>query len=172
MRRIFPRTNALLQPSLEAMTALPMTGFHRTRGFPAWKQYFRNTATFGILPHDHNIKLIDCKSCDRFFPCPGFTPDSLVQRTSMRVRLLGSRMCHKSHAIQLSARSVFRLRLAFLLYLSTQKDLSRPAISQTKEVSYSLYIQFRCTQKLPFYLNRKGWLVGWLQVLCQLFIFL
>ena len=26
--------NALLQPSLRAMTALPMTGFHRTRGFP------------------------------------------------------------------------------------------------------------------------------------------
>ena len=34
MQRIFPRTNALLQPSLGAMTALPMTGFHRTRGFP------------------------------------------------------------------------------------------------------------------------------------------
>ena len=34
MRRIFPRTNVLLQPSLRAMTALPMTGFHRTRGFP------------------------------------------------------------------------------------------------------------------------------------------
>ena len=34
VRRIFPRTNALLQPSLRAMTALPMTGFHRTRGFP------------------------------------------------------------------------------------------------------------------------------------------
>ena len=34
VRRIFPRTNALLQPSLGAMTALPMTGFHRTRGFP------------------------------------------------------------------------------------------------------------------------------------------
>ena len=32
-----PCTNALLQPSLGAMTALPMTGFHRTRGFPAWK---------------------------------------------------------------------------------------------------------------------------------------
>ena len=29
--------NALLQPSLRAMTAHPMTGFHRTRGFPAWK---------------------------------------------------------------------------------------------------------------------------------------
>ena len=36
-----------------------------------------------------------------FFPCPGFSPDSLVQRTRMRVRLLGSRICHKSHAIQL-----------------------------------------------------------------------
>ena len=34
VRRIFPRTNALLQPSLGAMTTLPMTGFHRTRGFP------------------------------------------------------------------------------------------------------------------------------------------
>ena len=34
VRRIFPRANALLQPSLRAMTALPMTGFHRTRGFP------------------------------------------------------------------------------------------------------------------------------------------
>ena len=35
-----------------------------------------------------------------FFPCPGFSPDSLVQRTRMRVRLLGSRICHKSHGIQ------------------------------------------------------------------------
>ena len=36
-RRLSSHTNALLQPSLGAMTALPMTGFHRTRGFPAWK---------------------------------------------------------------------------------------------------------------------------------------
>ena len=77
-------------------------------------------------------------------------------------RLLGSRICHKSHAIQLSARPLFDRRLAFFLYFSTQKDLSCPAISQAKEVSYSLYIRFDCTQKLPFYLNRKGWLVGWL----------
>ena len=108
--------NALLQPSLRAMTALPMTGFHRMRGFPAWKQYFRITATFGILPHACNLKCADCRSCDRFLPCPGFTPDSLVQRTSMRVRFaargrvkaftltkplrcFGSRMCHKSHGM-------------------------------------------------------------------------
>ena len=85
-------------------------------------------------------------------------------------RLLGSRICHKSHAIQLSARSVFRLRPALFLYFSTQKDLSCPAISQTKEVSYSLYIQFRRTQKLRNYTAR--WLVGWLQEPCQLFTFL
>ena len=34
VRRIFPRTNALLQPSLGAMTALPMTGFHRAQDWP------------------------------------------------------------------------------------------------------------------------------------------
>ena len=42
--------NALLQPSLGAMTALPMTGFHRAQISLHGKQYFRNTATFGILP--------------------------------------------------------------------------------------------------------------------------
>ena len=46
------------------------------------------------------------------------------------------------------------------LFFCTQKDLSCPAISQTKEVSCSLYIQFRCTQKIPSY--TVGWLVGWL----------
>ena len=70
-----------------------------------------------------------------------------------RLRPFGSRICHKSHGIQFTICAPV---------LRTQKDLSCPAISQAKEVSYSLYIQFRCTQKLPFYLNRKGWLVGWL----------
>ena len=44
------RANALLQPSLRAMTALPMTGFHRARITPYGKQCFRNTATLGSLP--------------------------------------------------------------------------------------------------------------------------
>ena len=77
----------------------------------AWKQSFRNTATFQILSFS-----CSCRE-SRFFPCPGFSPDSLVQRTSMRVRFaawgrvkaftltkplrcFGSRICHKSHAIQ------------------------------------------------------------------------
>ena len=49
-RRHSSHTNALLQPSLGAMTALPMTGFHRAQISLHGKQYFRNTATFGILP--------------------------------------------------------------------------------------------------------------------------
>ena len=53
---------------------------------PHGKQYFRITATFGILPRACNLKCTDCRSCDRFLPCPGLSPDSLVQRTSMRVR--------------------------------------------------------------------------------------
>ena len=53
---------------------------------PHGKQYFRITATFGILPRACNLKCADCRSCDGFLPCPGFTPDSLVQRTSIRVR--------------------------------------------------------------------------------------
>ena len=86
VRRIFPRTNALLQPSLGAMTALPMTDFHRTQIALHGRQYFRNTATFETLPRACNLKCADCRSCDGFLPCPGFSPDSLVQRTRMRVR--------------------------------------------------------------------------------------
>ena len=46
-RRLSSHTNALLQPSLGAMTALPMTGFHRAQISLHVKQYFRNTATLG-----------------------------------------------------------------------------------------------------------------------------
>ena len=66
---------------------------------PRGKQCFRITATFGILARACNLKCADCRSCDGFFPCPGLSPDSLVQRTSMRVRLVGSRICHKSHSM-------------------------------------------------------------------------
>ena len=130
MCRQFFCTNALLQPSLGAMTALPMTGFHRTQISPHGRQYFRNTATFGILPcilaiSDSQV----CSQYGRFFPCPGLSPDSLVQRTRMRVRLFGSHICHKSHAIQ--------LYLYMCLILRTQKDLSFSAKCQTKEVLIS-----------------------------------
>ena len=135
----------------------------------AWKQSFRNTATFQILS-------CSCRE-SRFFPCPGFSPDSLVQRTSMRVREVFGGLTVSPACLACLGRAFATKAMVFsLLYarliLRTQKDLSCPAISQAKEVSYSLYIRFDCTQKLPFYLNRKGWLVGWLvgwlQESCQL----
>ena len=98
-------TIALLQPSLRAMTAHPMTGFHRTQGiFPCMETMLSKHSYFGKSASA--VFIIQ----SRFFPCPGFSPDSLVQRTSMRVRALpamrmprlllpGSRMCHKSHLL-------------------------------------------------------------------------
>ena len=77
------------------------------------------------------------------------------------LRCFGSRMCHKSHAIQF---------IICAPVLRTQKDLSCPAISQAKEVSYSLYIRFDCTQKLPFYLNSKGWLVARIVPIIYIFV--
>ena len=87
VRRIFPRTNALLQPSLGAMTALPMTGFHRAQISLHGKQYFRNTATFQILSFS-----CSCRE-SRFFPCPGLSPDSLVQLEQECVSVRHCRRC-------------------------------------------------------------------------------
>ena len=164
------------------MTALPMTGFHRTQDVSCMEN---NTLEIQLLSEFCHplctLRFIGCRRRKEIpsvsgiltrFPCSanknacprGFRR---LDGKSCLPRLLGSRICHKSHAIQF---------IICAPVLRTQKDLSCPAISQAKEVSYSLYIQFRCTQKLPFYLNRKGWLVGWLvgwlQESCQLFTFL
>ena len=96
-------TNALLQPSLGAMTALPMTGFHRTQDLPCTEN---NTLEIQLLSEfclrlcNLMIHRLQTETRDSF-RVRDSTPDSLVQRTRMRVRLLGSRICHKSHAIQL-----------------------------------------------------------------------
>ena len=90
VRRIFPRTNALLQPSLRAMTALPMTGFHRAQISLHGKQYFRITATFGILPRACNLKCTDCNpTMDSFrvrdlHPIPLFSEQACVSDCSGR----------------------------------------------------------------------------------------
>ena len=168
VRRIFPRTNALLQPSLGAMTALPMTGFHRAQISLHGKQYFRNTATFGILPSPLHSMIHRLQTERR---------DSFRVRDSHPIPLFSEQECVSDCSGRAFATKAMLFSLLYVrLILRTQKDLSCPAISQAKEVSYSLYIRFDCTQKLPFYLNRKGWLVGWLvgwlQETCQLFIFL
>ena len=87
VQRIFPRTNALLQPSLGAMTAIPMTDFHRTQ----ISLHGSNTLEIQLLsefcPASLRFQIRQgLQTYGRFLPCPGFSPDSLVQRTRMRVR--------------------------------------------------------------------------------------
>ena len=136
------------------MTALPMTGFHRAQISLHGKQYFRNTATFGILPSPLHSMIHRLQTERR---------DSFRVRDSHPIPLFSEQACVSDCSGRAFATKAVLFSLLYAcLILRTQKDLSCPAISQTKEVSYSLYIRFDCTQKLPFYLNRKGWLVGWL----------
>ena len=131
------------------------------------KQHFRNTATFGILPSPLHSMIHRLQTEKR---------DSFRVRDSHPIPLFSEQECVSDCSGRAFATKAVLFSLLYVrLILRTQKDLSCPAISQAKEVSYSLYIRFDCTQKLPFYLNRKGWLVGWLvgwlQESCQLFTF-
>ena len=132
------------------------------------KQYFRNTATFGILPSPLHSMIHRLQTERR---------DSFRVRDSHPIPLFSEQACVSDCSGRAFATKAMLFSLLYVrLILRTQKDLSCPAILQTKEVSCSLYIRFDCTQKLPFYLNRKdwlvGWLVGWLQESFQLFTFL
>ena len=169
VQRNFPRTNALLQPSLGAMTTLPMTGFHRTRGFPRMEN---NTLELQLLSEFCfllcSLWFIGCRRREEIPSVSG-----ILTRFPCSANKNACPIARVAHVPQKPCYSIFQC--AHLIYC-TQKDLSCLSISQAKEVSYSLYIRFDCTQKLPFYLNRKdwlvGWLVGWLQESFQLFTFL
>ena len=50
VRSHFQTSGICINNTCFAMTALPMTDFHRTQIALHGRQYFRNTATFGILP--------------------------------------------------------------------------------------------------------------------------
>ena len=101
VRRIFPRTNALLQPSLGAMTALPMTGFHRVQISLHGKQYFRNTATFGILPfplqsmiHRRQMEIRDSFRVRDSHPIPLFSEQACVSDCSGRAFATKAMVCN------------------------------------------------------------------------------
>ena len=149
VQRISPRTNALLQPSLRAMTAPPMTGFHRAQIFFARKQCFRNTAIFRILPASVQSQIHRLRGA----------ADSFHVRDSHPIPLFSEQACVSDCSGRAFATKAMLFSLLYVrLILRTQKDLSCPAILQTKEVSCSLYIRFDCTQKIPSY--TVGWLVG------------
>ena len=119
------------------------------------KQHFRITATFGSLPRC----LLTAE------------PASFRVRDSHPIPLFSEQECvsdcsGRAFATKAMLFSCLYARLIF----GTQKDLSCSAKCQTKEALIFYNLWFYCTQKIPNY--RVGWLVGWLQVLCQLFIFL
>ena len=144
------------------MTALPMTGFHRAQISLHGKQYFRNTATFGILPSPLHSMIHRLQTERR---------DSFRVRDSHPIPLFSEQECVSDCSGRAFATKAMLFSLLYArLILRTQKDLSCPAILQTKEVSCSLYIRFDCTQKLPFYLNRKGWLVARIVPIIYIFI--
>ena len=138
VRRIFPRTNALLQPSLGAMTALPMTGFHRAQISLHGKQYFRNTATFGILPRACNLKCADCNpAIDSFrvrdlHPIPLFSEQECVSDCSGRAfatkamlfSLLYARLfyAHKKTSPALLSRRQKKSRILYIFSFGVRKN--------------------------------------------------
>ena len=91
---------------------------------PHGKQYFRNTATFGILPRACDLKCIDCNpAMDSFrvrdsHPIPLFSEQECVSDCSGR-----------AFATKAMLFSCLYARLIF----GTQKDLSCSAKCQTKE---------------------------------------
>ena len=136
------------------MTALPMTGFHRVQDLPCTEN---NTLESQLL--SEFCRVLAISNVQTAVPAM----DSFRVRDSHPIPLFSEQECVSDCSGRAFATKAMLFSLLYVrLILRTQKDLSCPAISQAKEVSYSLYIQFRCTQKLPFYLNRKGWLVGWL----------
>ena len=97
-RRLSSHTNALLQPSLGAMTALPMTGFHRARITPRGNNALEIQLLWEVcrrfLRGSRAVR-IRCLRIQRadFFPCPGLSPDSLVQLEQECVSVRHRRRC-------------------------------------------------------------------------------
>ena len=120
VQKIPSRTNALFQPSLRAMTALPMTGFHRAQISLHGKQSFRNTAIFRILLFSKKAGSFRVRDSH---PIPLFSEQECVSDCSGR-------------AFATKATMLFSFLYARLI-LSTQKDFSCPAKCQIKEVLIS-----------------------------------
>ena len=132
------RANALLQPSLRAMTALPMTGFHRAQISLHGKQYFRITATFGILPRACNLKCTDCNpAMDSFrvrdsHPIPLFSEQAYVSDCSGRAcatkamlfSLLYARLfyAHKKTSPALRSRRQKKSRILYIFSFGVRKN--------------------------------------------------
>ena len=119
VRRIFPRTNALLQPSLGAMTTLPMTGFHRTRGFPRMEN---NTLELQLLSEScRALAILNVQTADPatdsfrvrdLHPIPLFSEQACVSDCSGRACATKAMVCNFYQCAVVSCESSFA-KLAF-----------------------------------------------------------
>ena len=107
VQRNFPRTNALLQPSLRAMTALPMTGFHRAQDLPCTEN---NTLEIQLLSESSralailNVQTAD-PATDSFrvrdlHPIPLFSEQACVSDCSGRAFATKAMVCNFSVQLQ------------------------------------------------------------------------
>ena len=169
VQKISPRTNALLQPSLGAMTALPMTGFHRAQISLHGKQYFRNTATFGILPSPlHSmIHRLQTERRDSFrvrdsHPIPLFSEQECVSDCSGRAfatkamlfSLLYARLfyAHKKTSPALLSRRQKKSRILCIFGLIARKKYQAIRLVGCKFYANYLYFcnHFPCLRTFPF----------------------
>ena len=124
VQRIFLRTNALFQPSLGAMTALPMTGFHRVQIALHGRQYFRNTAIFGILPAAIQSQIHRLQgAADSFHvrdshPIPLFSEQECVSDCSGRAFATKAMLCNFRYNCSRFGGSACALRLGFSAVVS------------------------------------------------------
>ena len=85
------------------MTALPMTGFHRARITPRGNNALEIQLLWEVcrrilrLLRFYRIRCLRIQWAD-FFPCPGFSPDSLVQLEQECVSVRHRRRCFASSA--------------------------------------------------------------------------
>ena len=101
VQRIFPRTNALLQPSLRAMTALPMTGFHRAQDLPCTEN---NALEIQLLSESCRVlAILNVQTADPatdsfrvrdFHPIPLFSEQACVSDCSGRACATKAMVCN------------------------------------------------------------------------------
>ena len=99
------------------MTALPMTGFHRAQISLHGKQYFRNTATFGILPSPLHSMIHRLQTERR---------DSFRVRDSHPIPLFSEQECVSDCSGRAFATKAMLFSLLYVrLILRTQKGVSK-----------------------------------------------
>ena len=165
VRRIFPRTNALLQPSLGAMTALPMTGFHRVQDLPCTES---NTLEIQLLSEFcHPLCTLWFIGCRRRKEIPSVS--GILTRFPCSANKHACPIARVAHLPQKPCYSVYYMRACFT---HTKRPLLPCDLAGKRSLVFSVYSVWLHAKNTKLYGWLVGWLVGWLQELCQLFIFL